>query len=138
MTRPLAIRLTIFLLALEALLPLAIAALIAVVLSGDVVGGQQSFRLIGYAALVSTWPFLTSMGVAGYRRWALFSILGLAAIQSAVAAFCLSSDLGVFSRATPQDRPPLEFVYLVLLTIGVWWLVYFSRSTTRALFAPKP
>jgi hypothetical protein len=138
MTRPLAIRLTLLLLAVEALLPLGVAGLIAVALSGDMVGGRQSYRFIGYAVLVSAWPFLTAMGVVGYRRWALFSILALAAMQSAVAAFCLGSDLGVFSKPTRPGHSPLEPVYLVLLTIGVWWLVHFSRRTTRILFVPTP
>lgn len=131
MRRPLALRITVILLGLLALLPLAVAALMAV--AGSLNGGQN-LRLAGVAALLAAWPFWTAVGIAGSRRWGLISMWGLAPALAAVAAFCLRSDLRAAAGAPGGGHPPLEVAYVALLALGVWWVVFFSRRTTRALF----
>jgi hypothetical protein len=96
--------------------------------------------LAGLAAL-GGW---TGFGLWRMRPWARVSTLVFAGVMTAMSAFSVAMMLLIPSVATstgqsvaPLDamRPFLVVFYGIPLAIGVWWLFYFNRASTRAAFA---
>lgn len=111
------------------------------------------YGIAAFMVLLTVWGILTAVGVLRLRRWARYSILiiggGLAFFGFLSAASMLLLVFLPFPMppsADPSQAHSLQFVmratlagtaffYLAMAAIGVWWLVYFNRKTTRDVFS---
>ena len=85
----------------------------------------------------------TAVGLFRMRSWARTSILVFAGIMAAISLMTGVMMSIVPLPPLPNSSPGAEtkfrlvmvVIYLVPLLIGVWWLVYFNRQSTREAFA---
>jgi hypothetical protein len=94
------------------------------------------------------WVTVTTVGLARMKTWARYSII---VIGVCLAGFGLLFVLGTIlsqalmassPMAAAQNPAALRFgmivngvMALMMIGIGIWWVVYFSRSSTRDAFA---
>jgi hypothetical protein len=92
--------------------------------------------------LPALWGIATSIGLFFLKRWSRISILVFAGL---LAFTGLGAPLIFFAMQMPptvnQDpqfwasvKIAMSGTYLLLASIGVWWLVYFTRPSVRAQF----
>jgi hypothetical protein len=142
---PAAIRVSKYILGLVALIDLAVAAVLTLMRSGF--ADRQLVSLIVTACLLinALWAFATAVGLARLRRWSRISIL----IRAGIYLPCgiLGSIAEIVARLLP-DRYPiaidspaaaavlvgLALLFPAVAILGLAWLIYFTRRTTRALF----
>jgi hypothetical protein len=159
MKRPVGLILTSILLALEAGFLLLLAALMTftgiatsrspAIATSPVTGAK--FVLIfslGIAtgfALFAVWAICTLIGLLRLRNWARISMLILGGGQTFVgliAAVGMLAMIFIPLPIPPNQAPHLQAIafsvlglfYAVVAAVGIWWLVYFSRTAIRDLF----
>lgn len=135
--RPFAIRLTLVLLGLLAMLSLAACA----------VGVMTEGNLIPLVLVVpAVCLFLVAMGISKYRGWARGVILLIAGALPAFCPIAIAIDAVVLGKQLYLGLPTVYLVtyaaanviYIFLAALGIWWLVYFNRRSTKALFGKSP
>jgi hypothetical protein len=110
----------------------------------------MAYVLLGFAlfvVLLAVWAITTAIGLLRLRNWARISVLiigGGMAFLGGLSAFGLIITWIIQSRLPPPPHLShniqmatfsiMSAFYIFILAIGVWWLVYFTRATTRALF----
>jgi hypothetical protein len=89
---------------------------------------------------------VVGVGIFRARSWARIAALGLAALVALFCAFAmlvsvavtfvpLAAGLGVEATvASTSELMRLALVYLVVLSVSVWWIFLFSRKTVAAQF----
>lgn len=143
MSLPAPIRRTLILLALLGVLEGLAAAFFGVfAFLGPAQGRVPVIEAGLLFAVLAVWSFFTLIRVARLRRWGRTSLLLLAAFLTLVGAYGTVFDLyalvhGAMAPAPGRDQVVLGLFYLALAAIGIGWLVYFNRPSTRALFAAK-
>jgi hypothetical protein len=103
-------------------------------------------------ALVETalaaWAIATLVGLARMKNWARYSVIviggGLALIGLFGVVGMIFAQTLLTSGAMPAIPDPVHFrivmviggfFYLAIAGIGIWWLVYFAKRSTREAFA---
>jgi hypothetical protein len=114
---------------------------------------------IGIVFLIPTaWAAITVVGLARMKNWARYSII---IIGAGLVLFSLLGLLGTVAsqailattqQSTGQDPAMLHvgmmingMTFLAAIGVGIWWLIYFARRSTREAFtiaapqaAPRP
>jgi hypothetical protein len=110
----------------------------------------MAYVFLGFAlfvVLLAIWAITTAIGLLRLRNWARISIL---IIGGGMVFLGSLSTVGLIFTWIIQSRLPppphlshtmqmatfsiMSAFYIFILAIGVWWLVYFTRATTRSLF----
>jgi hypothetical protein len=94
--------------------------------------------------LPAAWGVITAIGLWRLRNWARISIIAFSALLILMAGFsglmmlAVPFPVGPGSPLTPSAvasiRVTLGAFWLVLLGIGTWWLVFFTRPTVKGQF----
>ena len=98
-----------------------------------------------FMALLATWAILTLVGLLRLSNAARISVLiiggclavfgGFSVLTSIVAMFIhLPSTTNQSAHLQPIIFGIIGFFYALIAATGVWWLIYFSRASVRALF----
>jgi hypothetical protein len=92
------------------------------------------------------WGIFTGIGLFRLKNWARISM-----IVFAVLLICMAAFSGLLTLVVPFPRAPDRAVdpsvvsvirifmgafWLALLGLGIWWLVFFTRSKVKAQFVP--
>jgi hypothetical protein len=104
-------------------------------------------------AAQAAWAASTVVGLIFLRSWARYSILvigGLMAVGGAVSIFGLLAALLGGQSLPPGTTDPVTTKHIfhivfavcalgygVISAVGVWWLIYFTRRTTRERFGHR-
>jgi hypothetical protein len=110
------------------------------------------YASIGFSvvmALLATWAILTLVGLLRLSNAARISILIIGGCLAIFGGLCVLASFGAIFMHVPTTPPQpahlQEFIfalvglfYALIAAIGVWWLIYFSRATVRALFVRSP
>jgi hypothetical protein len=159
MKRPVGLILTSVLLALGAGFLLLLAALMTFTgiatsrspaIAASPVTGAKSLLLfsLGIAlmfALFAVWAILTLIGLLRLRNWARISVLILGGGQALIGLFAALGMVAMIFLPLPvtTNQPAhlqaivfgfLSIFYSLVATVGVWWLIYFTRATIRSRF----
>ncbi len=95
---------------------------------------------------VAVFGLITGIGLIRLKNWARISIIVFSGLTvffgGTVLAFLLAMPFPT-GRGRVADRPELlkgivMFVYGLPVLISIWWLVLFSRKSTKAQFAGIP
>lgn len=94
------------------------------------------------------WGIATVVGILRLRAWARHSIRIIGALIVAINIFS-AARTAIYFFAPPDHSPRStdpRFLYVFIITecvslapvaIGAWWLFYFSRPATRAVFESR-
>ncbi len=96
-------------------------------------------------ALLATWAILTLVGLLRLSNAGRISILIIGGCLAIFGGFSVLASIGAIFMHVPTTPPQpahlQEFIfatvglfYALVAATGVWWLIYFSRATVRALF----
>ena len=92
--------------------------------------------------LLTTWGILTSIGLFRLKEWARISILTFSVLLALHGTFTALISLVIPVRSGPNQAAGLADVRifmagfsLALLSLGVWWLVFFARRKVGEQFA---
>ncbi|WP_158824329.1 hypothetical protein [Granulicella sp. S156] len=109
--------------------------------------GVMAFSVLLYLAL-AVWAITTVVGLFRMRNWARISIMviggGIALIGLFSMLVCAAMPAMMKSLPMPPNTNPavlrgtflfMAIVWLVIASIGIWWLVYFALRRTREAFA---
>jgi hypothetical protein len=93
--------------------------------------------------LFSGWGVATGIGLLRAWRWARISTLifsGLLAAGGllAIVALLRAPAGDVFDWTVMISRVAVGLVILIPITVGIWWLVFFSRKDVKAYFYAGP
>ncbi len=96
--------------------------------------------------LPAIWGILTSVGLFRLKNWARISTIVFSVLLIVIGAFSVLLTLVMPIPQTPSSaadpavmtgiRIAMEVFWLVQLGIGIWWLVYFTRSKVKLQFVP--
>ncbi|MEO6922340.1 MAG: hypothetical protein ABI142_00810, partial [Bryocella sp.] len=95
------------------------------------------------------WAIATIVGLVRLRPWSRISILVIGGCLAAMGLLTALVSIAMpkliaAMPATPHANPHaakvvfaiMGIIFLLIAGIGVWWLVYFSSKSTRAVFGP--
>ena len=98
--------------------------------------------------LPAVWGVLTGIGLWRLKNWARISMIVFSALLILMGGFSGSLSLVVPIPATPNNavhsslmanvRILMGVFWLTLMGIGIWWLVFFSRSKVKRQFGQLP
>ena len=105
-----------------------------------------------FIALLACWAITTIVGLLRLRNWARISILVIGGGLVFFGGFSIFGLIATWLIQSKLPPPPhlshsiqlatftvMGTFYAFIAAIGVWWLVYFNRATTRSLFVrPSP
>jgi len=109
--------------------------------------GVIAFSVVLYLAL-AIWAIVTVVGLFRMRNWARISIMVIGGGIALIGLFStlVSAAMPAMMKSVPM--PPntdpammrgiflfMAIVWLVIASIGIWWLVYFALRRTREAFA---
>lgn len=156
MSRPATVVVTTVLLTLGGLLCAAMAALMvlsfAIAPPPETPAAQANpalmrfamFFVVAFFGLIGLWQLGTAFGVWKLKPWGRVSLVVFAGLMVTFQAIGM---LTVFFLPMPTDvagaadfmmavRVFLFAFYALPVAIGIWWLVYFTRPSVKALFSP--
>lgn len=96
-------------------------------------------------ALLATWAILTLVGLLRLSNAARISILVIGGCLAGFGGLSALASIGAMFMHMPTTPPGpahlqrlifgiVGFFYALMAATGVWWLIYFSRASVRALF----
>lgn len=147
MKRPVGVVLTAIIgllgsLALLALLAIEILAFMSMRASGVVPRELEVGLRIGLVifTILAVWGITSAIGLLLLRNWARISTIIFSALMAVMSLFSAPM---IFIVPKPPNAPPgfssimigIAAFYLALGILGVVWIVYFTRPSTRAAFA---
>lgn len=155
MKKPIGLILSAIILSLAALCFLLVD--VCLVFAGILWTGQSSahpqlphffiYVLAGVAVFylgLAIWAAFTVFGILRLRPWGRYSILvigGGLAFTSLMSFFSFAATRSTFPQQPSVDPRIAQFVFLAILVfnglvmaIGIWWLIYFTRRPIRSLF----
>ncbi len=93
---------------------------------------------------LAIWAAFTVFGILRLRPWGRYSILvigGGLAFTSLMSFFSFAATRSTFPQQPGIDPRIAQFVFIAILVfnglvmaIGIWWLIYFTRRPIRSLF----
>jgi hypothetical protein len=106
-----------------------------------------------FLALLATWVILTIVGLLRLRNWGRISVLiiggcltvlgGLATLGFVLLLIFQFQSTSTNPPGLPPNLPPhfttfvlafVAFSYACFAAVGVWWLIYFNRTSVKAFF----
>jgi hypothetical protein len=104
-----------------------------------------------FFALLVTWGIFTSIGLFRLREWARISIIVFSVLLTLQGAIGVLISLVIPIPPGPDQAadPAIMATYtgarmfmagfsLALLSLGIWWLVFFTREKVKEQFASAP
>ena len=101
-----------------------------------------------FFALLATWGILTSIGLFRLREWARISIIVFSVLVVLQGTFGVLTLLVMPILPSPNQAADPAIMMgvrifmagfsLALLSLGVWWLVFFTREKVTEQFASAP
>ena len=96
-------------------------------------------------ALLATWAILTLVGLLRLSNAARISVLVIGGCLAGFGGLCVLTSIGAMFLHLPTTPPEpaylqtlifgiVGFFYALMAATGVWWLIYFTRASVRALF----
>jgi hypothetical protein len=96
-------------------------------------------------ALLATWAILTLVGLLRLSNAARISVLVIGGCLAGFGGLSALASIGAMFMHLPTTSPQaahmqtvvfgiVGFFYALVAATGVWWLIYFSRASVRALF----
>ena len=98
-----------------------------------------------FMALIATWAILTLVGLLRLSNAARISVLIIGGCMAGFGGLSALASIGAMFMHLPTTPPGpahlqrlvfgiVGFFYALMTATGVWWLIYFSRASVRALF----
>jgi hypothetical protein len=136
----------LLMMAANAILPLAMAGQTAIHHRNSGFVRAVLISLIVIYITFAAWAIATLVGLLRTKKWACYSVMviggkfvliGLGGVTTTLFIQALAASLPL-----PDQNPAIihiamaviGVVSLGIVSIGIWWLVYFARRSTRALF----